>query len=114
MSQHSQQLRSLEKQQSDAKCLVSRRQMALRLAENPDFKQLILKEFMVEEAARYVHTSCDPAVGAENRADALAIAQASGHLKRYLSIVVQMGAHAEREMRQLDEAIEEMRAEGGE
>ncbi len=112
MSERKNMLDGLENQLEKEKQLLSRRRMALRLADNPDFKQLILREFMVEESARYVHTSCDPAVSPENRADALALAQAAGHLKRYLSVVVQMGARAENEVPNIEEAIEQLRAEG--
>jgi hypothetical protein len=105
------QVSQLEAQLQNAKELIQRRQAALRLANVPEFKQLILEDFMVKEAARYVQSSGDPALKAEERADALAIAQASGHLKRYLHVIVQMGAHAEREIVNLEEAIEEARQE---
>jgi hypothetical protein len=104
---------ALIKQQEDAKAFMARRDTALRLYDNPDFKKLILKEFCVEECARYVHTSADPALKPENRADALALAQAAGHLRRWLSVVVQMGNQAEGQLQSLDQAIEEARQEGG-
>lgn len=104
-------LTALTKQQEDAKGLMDRRDLALKLYGNADFKQLILKEFCVEECARYVHTSADPSLKPENRADALALAQAAGHLRRWLSVVVQMGNQAESQMQSLDQAIEEARAE---
>jgi len=104
----------LEQQQDAAKILVERRQMALRLYKNPDFKKLILDEFCTQDAARYVQASADPSLKPDERADALAIAQASGHLKRYLSVTVQMGFHAENTMPDLEAALEEARAESGE
>lgn len=57
-----------------------------RLLQNKDFKAIVGQEFMVEEAARYVHISCDPNLGKEDRADALFIAQSGGALKRWLAI----------------------------
>ena len=105
------QVNQLELQLENAKELIRRRQMALRLATVPEFKELILDDFMVKECARYVQASCDPALKAEERADALNMAQAAGHLKRYLSVVVQMGAHSERELPSLEEAITEARVE---
>ena len=108
------QVTQLEHQLVAAKELVRRRNMALRLANIPEFKELILDDFMVKEAARYVHSSADPALKPDERADALNMAQASGHLKRFLSVTVQMGAHAERELTSLEEAIDEARAEGDE
>jgi hypothetical protein len=103
----------LEQYRENAKELLDRRHMAQRLALNPDFKKLILDEFCLREAARYVQSSADPALPANERADALAMAQASGHLKRFLSVTIQMGAHAEREMPEIDAALAEARAEEG-
>ena len=108
------QVTQLEHQLVAAKELVRRRNMALRLANIPEFKELILDDFMVKEAARYVHSSADPALKPDERADALNMAQASGHLKRFLSVTVQMRAHAERELTSLEEAIDEARLEGDE
>lgn len=104
-------LSQLENQLVQAKELISRRNMAIKLASNPEFKELIIEGFMLKEAARYVQSSSDPALKAEERADALAMAQASGHLKRYLSVTVQMGAFAERDLANLEEAIDEARSE---
>jgi hypothetical protein len=107
-------LEQLEQQLKDSKTLIETRQSAMRLAQNPDFKKLILDGFCLVEAARYVQESADPALPDENRADALAMAQASGHLKRYLSMCVRMGEHSERTLPELEAAIDEARAEGAE
>lgn len=104
---------ALENQLEASKELIERRRLALRLSENADFRKLILDEFCVKECARYVHTSGDPAIAPNERADALAMAQAAGHLRRFLSVTVQMGAHAERELSNLEEALTEARAEEG-
>lgn len=102
---------ALEQQLKNAKQLVEQRRLALRLSQNRDFRKLILEEFCEKEAARYVQNSANPALGADERADSLAIAQASGHLKRWLSVQVQMGAHAEREIEDLETALEQARAD---
>lgn len=101
----------LEKQLADHKSLVERRTMAQRLAANSDFKKLILEEFCVQECARYAQSSGDPALTAEQRADALAIAQAAGHLRRYLSVIVQMANAAENTIPDIEAALDEARAE---
>ena len=88
--------------------------MALKLSRNPEFKQLILQEFCINECARSAHSSGDPALNAEQRADALALAQSAGHLRRWLSVIVTMGNNAERAMPELDDAIEQARQEEGE
>lgn len=101
----------LEKQREGAKALIEQRGMANRLLQNADFRKLILEEYMVNEAARYVQLSADPALGAENRADALAMAQATGHLKRWIDVQEKMANQAEVDLVSLDEMIEEARAE---
>lgn len=85
--------------------------MALRLFANHDFNRLIMQEFCVKEAARYVQSSCDPALGANERADSLALAQASGHLKRWLSVTTQMSNRARADIADVDEQLEFMRNE---
>lgn len=102
---------ALEKQLDDTKSFIERRERALRLYNNPDFKKLVLEEFCVQECARYAQLSADPALGDRERADSLAIAQSSGHLRRYLSMCITMGNNAERSMPELEEAISEARTE---
>ena len=108
------QVAQLEQQLKDAKAVIAIRQMAIRLYQNADFKTLIMDGFCSKDAARLVHESGDPVLSAEQRADALAMAQASGHLKRFLSMCVQMGAASERTLDELSEALEEARQEEGE
>lgn len=104
----------LEYQREHAQESLARREMALKLHSNPEFKKLILQEFCVNECARYAQASADPALQPNERADALAIAQAAGHLRRFLSVIVTMGNQAERNMEDLDRAIEEARQEENE
>ena len=103
-------IQAYEQAIKDGEELVERRQMALKLSENREFRKLILDEYFVKEAARLVQLSVDPALKDDQRADALAMAQATGHLKRYLSMMVQMGAHAEKELPELRSQLEEQRA----
>lgn len=104
-------IHDLEREIAGAKELVERRQTALKLAANPEFKKLFLEDYFVTEAARLVQLSADPVLNPEQRADALAMAQATGHCKRYLSMMVQMGAHAENGIGDMEEALEEARRE---
>lgn len=101
----------LENQLEDAKGLVERRNMALKLSSNREFRKLVLEGFCEKECARLVSQSADPAMGLQERADALAMAQAGGHLRRYLSACFQMGAVAERDIIDLENALAEARAE---
>jgi hypothetical protein len=102
---------ALERQLVEVQEHVKLRDTALKLAANPEFKSLILDRFCVQECARYAQSSADPALTAEQRADALNIAQAAGHLRRFLSVTVQMGSQAERQVTDLEEAILEARQE---
>lgn len=105
------QVSELEQQKKDFTEALELRKMAMRLANNRDFKKLILEEFAVVECARYAQNSANPQLSADERSDCLAIAQAAGHLRRWLSVVTQMGAHAEREMDNLDLALDAARSE---
>lgn len=103
----------LEQQLAAEKVSVEMRDMAIKLSGNREFKKLILDGFCGTEAARYVQESGDPALTAEQRQDALNIAQASGHLKRYLSVVVLMGNMSARNVADLNVTLNEARAEEG-
>ena len=103
----------LEAQLEGAKQFVERREMALRLFENADFRKLIWEGFCLHDCAQFVQNSADPALGEKERADALAMAQAAGHLKRFLHIVTQMGAVAQDDISKLNDAIDEARYEEG-
>lgn len=104
-------IQDLETEIAAAKELKERREIALRLSTNADFKKLVLDEYFVTEAARLVQLSADPALDHDQRNDALEMAKATGHFKRYLSMIVQMGAHAERQLPEMEIALDELRAE---
>lgn len=101
----------LEQQHEQAKELINRRNMALKLASNREFRLLILEGFVEKDAARLVAEAGDPALTPQQRADAFEMAKAGGHLKRYLSAAFQMGAVAERDMVDLEQALAEARAD---
>lgn len=104
-------VKDLENQKEQYKKLISYRDMASRLLNNPDFKDLILKYWCTEECARYVQVSSDINIPEENRNQALAMAQATGHFKRFLEVVKSMGDYAESQMESLDQAIVESASE---
>ena len=90
---------------------VEIRDMALKLETNREFRKVILDEFCTTECARYAQASADPMLSAEQRADALALAQAAVHLRRYLSVILQMGNRANADIVEAQEAIAEARRE---
>ena len=104
----------LEDRREELVKLADRAESLDRLAKNKDFKKIILEDFMVNDCSRYAQESADPLLEPHHRADALAMAQAAGHLKRYLQINRQMSRKASMDIVSIDEAIEEMRAEGAE
>lgn len=99
----------LEDEIARQKGLIERADLARRLFKNRDFRKLIQEEFMVNECAQYAQASADSALPAENRADALAIAQSAGYLKRWLSIVCQMGTLAAQQMPSYERELAEAR-----
>lgn len=103
----------LEEQLEQTKVLKLRREQAERLSKNKDFRALIIDGFCLHDAARFAQLSGDPAIDAEGRADSLAMAQASGHLKRYLQMQVQMGGTADRNIAEIELELGELRAEEG-
>lgn len=98
-------LEALNKQKEENKLLMQYRDMVARLYENPDFKSLVLDYWCNTECARYAQVSGDPNILEQNRKDALAMAQAAGHFKRFLNVVTLMGNRAEAEMEELEQAV---------
>jgi hypothetical protein len=103
-------VQGLERQLEDAQALIARREMALRLSNNRDFKKLIIEGFLEKDCAAFTHESTDPALTADQRAMALQSAQAAGALKRFLHYAFQMGHHASNQLPELEEALAEARA----
>lgn len=91
---------------------VDRAAMATKLAGNREFKKLILEDFCINECARYAQMSADPNLTKDERADALAIAQAAGHLRRYLAVIHAMGNTALKSIGDTKDEIESIRSEG--
>lgn len=103
----------LEQQIEDLKPVIERRNLALVLSKNKDFKTLIIDYFSVDECARYLRVSVDPERTPEQRADALAMSQAAGRLRLWLSLQVRMGNQAESELAEAQVALDEVRNEEG-
>lgn len=105
---------ALEQQLKAAKEAVELRDAALRLDQVADFRKVILKQFCVEDCARYAQLSADPSLKQEMREDSLALAQSAGHLRRYLSVLVQLGNQAANQIPEIEAAIVEAAQEGDE
>ena len=102
---------ALERQLSGQKELVEHQKAVQRLLANRDFKKLILDEFCVKECARYAQMSADPQLSVSERADALATAQAAGHLRRWLHVKDLMGNSAASSLPNIEAELEQARFE---
>lgn len=111
MSEVNQRIAELEQAIKDQKTLVDAADFAVALNKNHAFRKLILEGFCLNEAARYAQESGDPMLTPTQRQDALNMAQASGHLKRFLSITIQMGNMADNTIAGCKAEIESLRAE---
>lgn len=103
----------LQDQIADHREMVERKDLALKLEKNPEFKKLILEIFCEKECARFAQGSGDPALGPDEQKASLAMAQSAGHLRRWLSMTVQMGYHAEGAIKGCEDEISEIAREGG-
>lgn len=81
-----------------------------RLQQNPDFKAVVLKHWMVDECSRYAQVSEDPALTPEQRADSARMAAAAGHFKRWMAVTAMIAGNAKSSLDELDAAIADMRA----
>lgn len=104
-------IEAIEQQLKGNKKLVEFRNAVVRLTNNADFRKVIIEGFSTHDCARLVQESSDPLLKADERADALAMAQAAGHLKRWLINQIQFGDTAEGQLADLNEVLEEMRLE---
>jgi hypothetical protein len=79
----------LEHQLKGVKAAIANAEDIRKLMANALFRKVILEQFCTQDCSRYVQESGDPLLNEVQRADALAMAQAAGHLKRYLEITLQ-------------------------
>lgn len=111
MSEVNQRIAELEAEIKKQQSVVDAADHAVTLSKNHAFRKLIMEGFCLHEAARYAQESGDPMLTAAQRQDALNMAQASGHLKRFLSITIQMGNMADNTIAGCKAEIETLRAE---
>lgn len=104
-------LEALEAQKSAAEADIEFAVRVNRLLVNTDFRHVILDTYCVKEAAAFVHASADPVLKPEQRADALSMAQSTGHLKRWLRVVELKAEQAKERIPEIDENIEAVRFE---
>ena len=91
--------------------VIDRAEDVRKLCENRLFRKVILEQFCEKECARYVQESGDPLLSAEQRADALAMAQAAGHIRRWLDISIRLGGIAQGTIEDINQRLDTLRAE---
>lgn len=104
-------VKQIEQSIEDLKTQIALKDQVLKLERNRDFRSIILEGFCVKEAATYVQLSADPNLSKNEREDALALAQASGHIKRYLQVLKTMGYSAENQLPRYEQELIEARVE---
>lgn len=80
-----------------------------KLINTPLFRKVILQRFCVEECATFAQLSADPSLNDQQRADALGLAQAAGHLRRWIAVIQQKGDQAKGAIPRLEENLLELR-----
>lgn len=103
-------MKHMEQHIEQLKAEAKRGETAVRLMENRDFRKLLLEEFCTNECARYAQASGDVSLSAESRADALANAQAAGHLRRWLMRQIQLGKTAADRVDEAEKVLESIRS----
>lgn len=102
-------LQQVENQLNQVEALVETRNRIQRLTQNSDFKELINKRYIIEEAATFAAAAGDPAMTKDQREEAMDMAMAPGHLKRWLSVQISMANTAEDQVAQLKHARDVLR-----
>lgn len=106
------QIAQLEREIKTAKGLVDRSKALARLQSNPDFKEVIVKGFLEQEAIRLVHLKQHPdKQSAEAQASIVRQIDAIGVFAEFLYIVAKTGEMAEHTRASCEGALDEIRAE---
>lgn len=98
----------VDRHMADLRVLIQRREHLMRLLNNSDFKALFLKFYLVDEAARLVQLSGQLGLNALERADCVAMGQATGHFKRFMDVIERQGEQAIANLSQYQEQYEEL------
>ena len=104
-------IKEIELSIEEAQKMVERRNQAYRLADNADFKSLILEGYYKDEAVRLVGLSADPSTAKYADETILAIKSIS-MLQQYMRNIVAFGNTAESEIGDMREVLDEERNEG--
>lgn len=95
------------------KKVADRRKQLLKLESNREFRKIVLDGYFTEEAARLAGISADPAFEKE-REQIMTEIRAISCLRQFFRNIDRIGAMAEAELEENQEALEELRAVEGE
>jgi len=101
----------LEHEIKGTKQIIEHGKEVTKLVSNSLFRKVILEEFCTKQCARYVQESGDPLLDANQRADALAMAQSAGHLRRWLDLAIRMGDASDGRLSELEQELDYMRSQ---
>jgi hypothetical protein len=110
-SLHDQQIAETELSIEDAQALVTKGEKALKLAEDPLFKELILEGYFNGEVLRLAGMMSDPNISEELRKCVERDLHGPASLKRYMQTMVQMSLIAENSIADYEETLDELREE---
>lgn len=95
----------MRKDVNDLKKYVELADATERLLDNRDFKEVFLEHFMTQECARNAQMSSDPNLREDVRKACLDLAQAAGHVQRFLKVTIAMGDKAKGDIKDINEEI---------
>lgn len=108
-----QEIAALDRDIKDARPQVELAKALENLRTNPDFKKLIIKGYLENEAVRLVHLKADPNMSAPNHQAAIVRdIDSIGCLAQFFATVDAVGRRAERVIADAEHMREEILAEG--
>jgi hypothetical protein len=105
-----QKITAVEEQLVAAKEASRRYDQLVKLLSNREFRALIVEGFCQKDCARFAQASGDPALGKDERENSMAMAQAAGHLRRWLDMECRMSFNYKSAIPEIEETLEQLRA----
>ena len=96
----------------EVKHLIALKDALLRLKQNKDFQEVVEKTYLEKEALRLVYARANLNLTEEQRANALSMLDGIGHFVCFLDGIIAQGKHFEEELKEYEEAQEEIAKEG--
>ena len=104
-------LRGAEHEKAAALREIERAKKLERLMLIPEFKELIMQDFIVDETVRVAEMAGNPGLTPEMRESAMVMVTGGGHLRRWMKLILDSAARFSEGLPELDEAILDLRQE---